>query len=121
MLLDDSRLLGRDLLDRVAEDVDVVQADGCHDRDLRIGDVRRVPAAAEADLHDRDVDGRVGEGRVSHADHDLEERHGDTVVLLFVNHLDVRLDVFPDLHERLAADRFAVDRDPLTNVAEVGR
>ena len=55
----------------------VVQGHRRDDGDPRVGDVGGVPRAAHADLDDGDVDRRVGEQRVGHADHDLEEAHRD--------------------------------------------
>ena len=51
----------------------VVERDRGDDGDPRVGHVGGVPRAAHADLDDGDVDRRVGEQRVGHADHDLEE------------------------------------------------
>src|SRR3712207_8771452 len=45
------------------------------DGDPGVDHVGRVPGAAHPDLDDGDVDRRLGEGRVGHADHDLEEAH----------------------------------------------
>ena len=44
-----------------------------------VGDVGGVPGAAHADLDDRDVDRRVGEGGVGHRGEHLEERQPDVV------------------------------------------
>jgi hypothetical protein len=49
------------------------------------------PTSPHADLDDRDVDRRVGEGGVGHADHDLEEAH--RVLAGGVDHPHVRGDV----------------------------
>ena len=54
----------------------VVESDRRDDGDPRVRHVGGVPGAAHADLDDRDVDRRVGEQRVGHADHDLEEHIG---------------------------------------------
>ena len=83
----------------------------------RVDDVGRVPAAAHADLDDGDVHGRVGEGRVRHAGQHLEE--GQPVLLLGVDHLDVRLDVVVRLDEPLGGDRRAVQADPLGDRLDV--
>src|SRR5688572_25952502 len=48
--LDDARLLGGDLLDRVAEDGRVLQIEGSNDGDEGGDDVGRVEGAAQADL-----------------------------------------------------------------------
>ena len=53
----------RDRLERVAEDVRVLEPDVREEDDARAEDVRRVEAAAEPCLDDRDVDLGVGEGR----------------------------------------------------------
>ena len=52
----DGELLGRDRLERVAEDVRVLEPDVREEHDARSKDVRRVVAAAEPGLDDGDVD-----------------------------------------------------------------
>ena len=64
--LDDAGLLVRDLLDRVAEVGGVVEGDRGDHRDRAVGDVGRVPGAAEADLDHRHVHRRVGESGEGH-------------------------------------------------------
>ena len=108
VLLDDAGLLPGDLLGRGAEPVGVVERDRGDHGDRAVDDVRRVPGAAHADLDDRDVDRRVGEGRVRHARQHLEE--GEPVALLGVDHLDVRLDVLVRLDEALGGRSGAPSR-----------
>ena len=117
---DDACLLGCHLFQRVPEDVGVVEADRGHDRDLRGGDGRGVPAAAEPDLDHGDVHGGVGEGRVGHTGDDLEEGHVDPIQFPFVHHPDEGFYLAPDFGEPLLGDRFPVDGDPLPGVTEVG-
>ncbi len=95
----------------------VVQRDRRDDGDPRVGDVGGVPGAAHADLDDGDVDRRVGEQRVGHAHHDLEEAH--RVLAARVDHLHVRGDVVVGLDEALGAHRLAVEHDPLPDRLQV--
>ena len=95
----------------------VVERDGRDDGDPRVDDVGGVPRAAHADLDDGDVDRRVGEEGVGHADHDLEEAHRD--VAARVDHLHVRRDVVVGLDEALGAHRLAVQDDPLPDRLQV--
>ena len=111
--LDDPGLLVGDLGDRVAEQMGVVDVDRGDHGDVGVGDVGRVPGAAESDLDHRHVDRGVGERRVRHRGDDLEEGHRDAVDLLLVDHRDVGLELPPDLVEALLADRLPVDGDPL--------
>ena len=73
--------------------------------------------AAHADLDDGDVDRGVGEQRVGHADHDLEEAHRDLAG--GVDHLHVGRDVVVGLDEALGAHRLAVQDDPLADRLQV--
>ena len=59
--MDNSELLRRDRLDRVAEDVGVLEPDVREQDDARAQHVRGVVPPAEARFDDRDVDLRVGE------------------------------------------------------------
>ncbi len=54
--MDNSELLDRDFLDRVAEHVGVLEPDVREQDDARADDVRGVVPAAEPGLDDRDVD-----------------------------------------------------------------
>ena len=54
--MDNSELLRRDLLDRLAENVRVLEPDARQQHDLRAQHVRRVVPPAETRLDDRDVD-----------------------------------------------------------------
>jgi hypothetical protein len=98
--LDDPGLLAGDRADVGPEVLGVVQRHRGDDGDPRVGDVGGVPRAAHADLDDGDVDRGVGEQRVGHADHDLEEAHRD--VAGGVDHLHVGRDVVVGLDEPLA-------------------
>src|SRR5690606_8892797 len=60
--VDDPGLLVGDVLDRVPEEVLVVDTDRGDDGDVRVDDIGRVPGAAHADLDDGDVDRGVREG-----------------------------------------------------------
>ena len=119
--LDDALLLVRDVLDRVTEQPLVIERHGRDDADDAVGDVRRVPRAAEADLDDCDVDGRVREHGVGEDDDDLEVRHPHAAVAraLVVDDRDERFDVVPHAHESFDVDGFAVDADALTAVVQV--
>ena len=70
----DRELLRRDRLERVAEDVRVVEPDVREEDDACAQDVRRVEAAAEPGFDDGNVDLRVGEGGERGGGHDLELR-----------------------------------------------
>ena len=75
--MDNSELLRRDLLDRLAEDVGVLEPDVRQQDDPGAEDVRRVVAAAEAGLDDGDVDLRVGERGQRGSGDRLELRRAD--------------------------------------------
>jgi hypothetical protein len=70
----DRGLLRRDVGDRAAEDRHVVEIHRDDGADQRLRCVRRIEAAAEADLEHRDVDTCLPEGEKSGGRHDLEER-----------------------------------------------
>ena len=91
------------------------------DADVPVSHIRRVPPTSQADLDDHDVHRGVGESGEGHRCDDLEECHLDAVDLLFVDHLDHRLDLFPGLVEHLVADGCSVDADPLIDVNQVWR
>jgi hypothetical protein len=115
--LDDPGLLGGDRADVGAQVLGVVERDRRDDGDASVDHVGRVPRAAHADLDDGDVDRRVREQGVGHADHDLEERH--RVLPGRVDHLHVGRDVVVGLDEALGADRLAVEHDPLPDRLQV--
>ena len=121
--LDDARLLAGDAGDRVAEVVAVVEPDRGDDRDDAVGDVGRVPAAAEADLDDRDVDGGVREGRERQRRQHLEvrERHAAVGRRVGVDDGHVGLDLLPRREQALGGDRLPVEADALAGVGEVRR
>ena len=58
---DDRRLLARDLGDRVAKAIHVVEIDVGHDRHPAVPGMRRVEPPAETDLDERDVGSDLGE------------------------------------------------------------
>ena len=70
--LDDSELLGGDVLEFGAEPLLVVEADGHEHSDVGVDDIGGVPPAAHADLDDGHIHGRRGEGLVGHDDEDLQ-------------------------------------------------
>ena len=121
--LDDARLLAGDAGDGVAEVVAVVEPDRGDDRHDAVGDVGRVPAAAEADLDDRDVDGRIGEGGERQRRHDLEvrQRHATVGRRVGVDDGHVGLDLLPRRQQALRRDRLPVEADPLAGVGQVRR
>lgn len=121
--VDDPGLFGRDLLDGVAEEVLVVDADGRDDRDVGLDDIGRVPGAAHADLDDGHVDRRVREGRVGERDEHLEVGHPRPTVgdRPGVDRVDEGSDVGPRVEEGLAGDQLAADGDPLADVLQVRR
>ena len=105
------------------EQLRVVDRHRRHDRDLAVGDVGRVPRATEADLHDGDVHGGVGERRVGEDHRHHEEvqrlaagRHGAVV-----DELHHRLHLVVDLDQPLGVDRLAADGDPLAERVQVRR
>jgi hypothetical protein len=117
--LDDARLLGGDLGQRVAQQVRVVDVDRRHHGHVRVRDVGGVPGAAQPDLDHRHVDRGVGERRVRHGRDDLEEGHRHPVELLLVDQCHVRLDLTPGLVEPLVGDGQPVDGDPLGHAHHV--
>jgi hypothetical protein len=116
--LDDPGLLDRDHVRGVAEQPGMVDGDGGHHRDGAVGDVGGVPGAAETDLDDGDVDGRVGEGGIRHPDDRLEE--AQRVGLGGVDEVGVRRDVVERADELLVGQWLAVDADALVDALEVG-
>ena len=58
-LSEDSGLLTRDVLERGAENVEMVGSDVRHDRDLGPKDVRRIEPASDPDFHDGHRDARA--------------------------------------------------------------
>ena len=70
----DGELLARDLLERVAEHVRVLEPDVREQDDARAKHVRRVVPPAEPGLDDGDVDAGVGEGGERGSGDDLELR-----------------------------------------------
>ena len=77
--MDNSELLGRDLLDRLAEHVGVLEPDVREQDDARADDVRGVVAAAEPGLDDRDVDMCLGERSEGGGRDRLELRRADAL------------------------------------------
>ena len=110
-------------LDRVAEEVAVVEGDRRDDRDGGVDDVRGVPRAAHPDLDDGDVDGEVGERGVRDGDEHLEVRHRRAAVddRARVDDLDERDDLVVGGEEALGVDRPAADGDALEHRVQVGR
>ena len=104
--LEDARLLARDLLERIAEDLRVVEADVRDDGARRRGnDVRRVEPAAETDLQHHDVAPPPPEPQHGRRRHELKLRrrvvHGGDARLQRLAHggkLRVRHGHAVDLH-----------------------
>ena len=119
--LDDAGLFARDLFDRGAQPLRVIQGDRRDDGDAGVDDVRSVPAPAHADLDDGGIDRVVGEGSVRHDREDLEEGQARATLLraALVHHANVRLDVLPCAHEALARDRVTLQRDAFAHVEQV--
>ena len=75
--LEDAGLLGRDQRDAVPQPVGVIHGDRRDHAERRAGDhVGGVEPAAEPDLQDQRVGGRLGEGQEGCRRRHLEERHG---------------------------------------------
>ena len=110
---DDPGLLPRDLGDRTAQQMSVIKIDWSDHRNICIGNIGRIPGAAQADLDDCDIDRRIGKCGVGHCRDDLEEGQRHAINLAFVNHCNIRLDLAPHLVEAFIADRLPVDGDPL--------
>jgi hypothetical protein len=115
--LDDTGLLPRDLLQRVAEQPGVIDRDRGDDRHHAVGDVGAVEPAAHADLEHDHVDRRVGEDREGHPGQHLEEGHRGRVP--FVHQPHVREDLLVRRYEPLGVNRRAVDTDPLPDRHQV--
>ena len=108
--MDNSKLLRRDLLDRLAEHVGVLEPHVRQQDDPRAQHVRRVVAAAETRLHDGDVDLRIGERGQRRGRDRLELRRPDP------------LGGRPDAPQRgRQVGRPAVEPDPLLPAAHVRR
>src|SRR5439155_19185788 len=77
--LDDAGLLTGDVSERGSDGLGMVEGDVGYHRHLAVGDVGRVPAPAEADLHEGGVDAGVGEPTKGGGGEDLEyrRRRGD--------------------------------------------
>ena len=71
---EDAGLLARDVLERGAEDVEMVRRDVRDDRDHGLEDVRRVEAPADPDLHDGHADTGAAEELERRDRHRLEVR-----------------------------------------------
>ena len=119
---EDPGLLPRDLGDRVAEVLLVVQGDRGDHGDVGVDRAGRVPGAAEAGLDHGDVHGGGGEGLEGHRGEVLEvgQRRAAGGLRLGVDDLREGLDVAIGLEEALLVDGRAVDRDPLGGRVEVG-
>ena len=119
--LDDARLGGRNLGNRVAQALCVVHRNWRKYGHIAIGDVGRVPLATHADLKHEHVDRGIREDREAKHGKRLEEcQSGVTLGLeLRVDDLDERLDLLPDGVQALVADRLAVDRHALVQANEV--
>jgi hypothetical protein len=101
--LDDAGLLVGDVLGGIAQQVGVVEGDGCHHGHLAVAHVGGVGDAAEAHLHDRHIDRLVGEHGESQDGQALEVRQPGLVLgrEFVVDDLQVGPDLVPDAHERL--------------------
>ncbi len=110
---DDAGLLGRDRLVCVAEELGVVEADRGDHGDDAVGDVGRVPRAAEADLDDGRVDGEVGEPREPGRSYEFEPRRA------FGEHRLEARELFHDRAELVIFDRVAVPQETFGDRYEV--
>ena len=102
VIMDNSELLDRNLLDRVAEHVGVLEPDVRQQDDARADDVRGVVPAAEPCLDDGDVDACLGER--------VEGGGGDRLELRRTDALGCRANA---RQRRGEVRRQAVDPDPL--------
>ena len=111
--LDDPGLLGGNMRQRRAGELEVVHADVGDDGDAGIGDVRRVPSPEQADFEDDDIDGDIGEP--------AERASGDDVEVARLDAGDERqIDDGGDLlGQVLVGDRFVVATDPFVDALEV--
>ena len=107
--LDDGGLLARDLPDRVAKVLLVVQVDVGDRGHAEVEGVGRVEAPAETDLAHQHIDPRCQEGDRQHGEH-LELGRRPNVTGDAVEHRQQRLE---RVHEILLADRPSVELDPL--------
>ena len=114
--LDDGRLLAGDGRDRRAQAIGVVEIDVRDGRDAAIPGVGRVETAAEADLHEGDVEIRLGEM----AEHDRRQQLEFGRVAEAPGHpVGDRQYLGDETGERLGVDRPPVDLDPLAIGDEV--
>ena len=118
---EDPGLLPRDLGDRLAEVLLVVQGDRGDHGDVGIGGAGRVPGPSHPGLDHRDVHGGGGEGLEGHGGEVLEIGQARPAGGLGLRVHDLRegLHVAIGLHEALVVDGGAVDRDPLGGRAQV--
>ena len=110
VIMDNSELLDRNLLDRVAEHVGVLEPDVRQQDDPRADDVRCVVPAAEPCLDDGDVDACLGER--------VEGGGGDRLELRRIDALGCGANA---RQRRGQVGRRAVDPDPLAPRPHVGR
>ena len=96
-----------------AEDLGVVELDVCHDGDVRVGDVRGVVAAAEADLGHDGLGGHVREPGVGGRRHELEPVRTDAQEALDLGHGSEHLG------EGVVGDLLALELEPLVYPLEM--
>lgn len=122
-LFEDASLGVRDLVQRVAQDLRVVQIQ-CRDAtdDWLWDDVGRVQTSADADLQDHDVDALLRERVQRHERQEAEEPgHGRVLAALVGCSLQSVPHGVEVLEEELLRDRLAVDAEPLAGRDEMRR
>ena len=121
-LLDDSRLLGGYLFDRIAQPLHVIHVNRTDDGNIRIQDVGGIPESAHADLNNRHVHGGIRKGPDGHGRQDLEEAHRRPPLLgePVVDHRDEVLNLPVYIHEALIRQLLPIDGDPLVDPLQVG-
>jgi hypothetical protein len=104
-----------------AEQLRVIEVHRHDHADHAVGDIGRIPRAAQADLDHSRVDGRVGEYCESEPGEDLEERHARSTrgLALPVDHVEVGGEFLVGAKHVVLGDRLAVEADALASVQQV--
>ena len=120
--VEDSGLRRSDLLDGVTEERLMVEADLREHAHLSVGDVRRIPRSAHADLSDDDIDGGIGEHGEGQDGQCFEvgQLRAAFGLELSIDDLEVRGDLVIDAHEGPCGHGRPVHRDPFGHRVQVG-
>ena len=112
-LFDDARLLARNLRQRVAQELYVVEADVGDDAQVGPDDVGAVQPSAQAHLDDGHIHPTVGKVAESHGGGQLEKR--------WVERLEEGTFFFYKVHDIFLRDGLSVHADAFAEVHQMGR